>query len=156
MLLIETLKLGIPNSVSSLIRIAYILFPLLIALEIAQEFGWLELISKQLSGICKRLGFSPQAALPLVAGLVIGFTYSAGIILAAVKEGEWSERELTLLWVFLSLTHALIEDTAIFVAMGLSAPLLLAVRILPTIVVIIGLTYYFRRCAATGRVKNNL
>jgi len=80
----------------------------------------------------------------LVAGLIIGFTYSAGVILASVKEGQWSEHELTLLWIVLSLSHAIIEDTAIFAAMGLSVPALLAVRLVPTVLVMLGLNYYFR------------
>jgi uncharacterized protein (DUF2062 family) len=156
LLLLETLKLGLPTGLASLIRIAYILFPLLITLEIAAEFGWLEKVSEQLAGACRQLGFPPQAALPLVAGLIIGFTYSAGVILASVKEGQWSEHELTLLWIVLSLSHAIIEDTAIFAAMGLSVPALLAVRLVPTVLVMLGLNYYFRGRTWSAKANNDL
>ena len=119
-LFVQTLTVGLPVGLLSLARIALILFPLLIVLELATEFGWLEKVSAKLAPCCRLFGLPPQAALPLVAGLIIGFTYSAGVILTSVAEGKWDKGQLTRLWIFLGLTHALIEDTAIFAALGLS------------------------------------
>ncbi|NMA54752.1 MAG: hypothetical protein GX952_02320 [Firmicutes bacterium] len=143
MFAVEVLKTGFVAGLRSVLSIALVLFPLLIALELATEFGWLEKAAEQMARFCQPLGLPSQAALPLVAGLLIGFTYSAGVILASVKEGDWSEWELTQLWIFLGLTHALIEDTAIFAAMGLPVLALLAVRLVPTIIIILGLNHLF-------------
>jgi len=149
--LTKTLRLGLVSSISSLARITGILLPLLILLEIAQEFGWLKKISQALGGLCRRLGLPPQAAVPVAAGLFIGFTYSAGVLLASVKEGDWAQHELTLLWVFLSLSHAIFEDTVIFAALGLPLVALLLVRLVPTFLVTLALAHYFRSRTALPR-----
>lgn len=143
-MLAQTLSLGLMSSARSLIRIAFILFPLLIFMEIAQEFGWLQRVSRALGGLCRRLGLPSQAAVPVAAGLLIGFTYSTGVLLTSVKEGNWARHELTLLWVFLSLSHAIFEDTAIFAALGLPVVTLLLVRLIPTFLVTLSLSHYFR------------
>jgi hypothetical protein len=143
LLLIETLRVGLPTGLVSLARIACLLFPLLIVLELATVLGWLEEASAKLAPLCRGLGLPIQAALPLATGLIIGFTYSAGVILASVAKGRWKEHELTRLWILLGLTHALIEDTAIFAAMGLSPCILLTIRVIPTIVIMLGLKYCF-------------
>ena len=115
MLLLETLKLGLPTGLASLIRIAYILFPLLITLEIAAEFGWLEKVSEQLAGARRQLGF-PLGSPPLGCWTYHRFYLQCRRYLGLGQEGQWSEHELTLLWIVLSLSHAIIEDTAIFAA----------------------------------------
>ncbi len=99
----------------------------------------------------RRLGLPPQAAVPVAAGLFIGFTYSAGVLLASVKEGDWAQHELTLLWVFLSLSHAIFEDTVIFAALGLPLVALLLVRLVPTFLVTLALAHYFRSRTALPR-----
>ena len=83
--------------------------------------------------------------MPVAAGLFIGFTYSTGVILTSVKEGNWTSHELTLLWVFLSLSHAIFEDMAIFAALGLPMATLLLVRLVPTFLVTLVLARVLRR-----------
>lgn len=148
-LLLETLTLGAKSSFFSLAKIALVLFPLFIFIELAKELGWLERVTKSLAGVLRRLYLPEQAALPLAAGLIIGFTYGAGVILKAVKEAGWTRRELTLLWFFLSLSHAVIEDTAIFAALGIPVAAVLAVRVVPTICATWALSLWFQ--AQEGR-----
>ncbi|HHY92849.1 MAG TPA: hypothetical protein GX511_05870 [Firmicutes bacterium] len=136
---------GLQASALSLVKIALVLVPLLVGLEFARETGWLEQLSGRLAGGLRRLLLPERAALPLVTGLIIGFTYGAGVILAAVRDEGWTQRELTLLWVFLSLNHAIIEDTAIFSALGLPALGVLAVRLVPALLATGALSWWLRR-----------
>ncbi|BCV24721.1 nucleoside recognition domain-containing protein [Gelria sp. Kuro-4] len=141
----EVLADGLTASFFSLARVAFLLVPLLTGMELAKEMGWLEKVSGSLAGGLRRLFLPERAALPLATGLIIGFTYGAGVILAAVREGGWTRRELTLLWVFLSLNHAIIEDTAIFAALGLPALGVLAVRLVPAVMATGVLSLWLRR-----------
>ncbi|MDK2784183.1 MAG: hypothetical protein PWQ41_973 [Bacillota bacterium] len=133
MFLWETLAAGLQASLMSLGKIALILVPLFVGLELAKELGWLARVGTGLAGVLRRLSLPEHAALPLAAGIIIGFTYGAGVILAAVKEEGWTDRELILLWVFLGLSHALIEDTAIFAALGIPVAAVLVVRLIPAL-----------------------
>ena len=62
--------------------------------------------------------------------VVIGLSYGAGVILQSAKEDELSQRDLYLLTYFLVAAHAVFEDTAIFVAVGVNGILLLLTRLL--------------------------
>jgi spore maturation protein SpmB len=149
-LLWKTLVQGLSASFLALGKIALILFPLLILIEIAKELGWLDWATRKVAGLLRRLELPERAALPLAAGIIIGLTYSAGILLGAVKEKGWTERELTLLWIFLGLNHAIIEDTAIFAALGIPALAVLLVRLVPTVLVTWGMARVLKSQELTG------
>lgn len=144
-LLWQTLALGLKASLISLGKIALILIPLFLGLELAKEMGWLGRVSTGLAGVLRRLALPEHAALPLAAGTIIGFTYGAGVILAAIKEKGWTQRELILLWVFLGLSHALIEDTAIFAALGIPVLAVLTVRLVPALAATWIISVWLRR-----------
>ncbi len=48
----------------------------------------------------------------------MGISYGSGLIIKETKGGNYSKRDLFLVAVFMSLCHALIEDTLIMLPMG--------------------------------------
>ncbi|MDI3538331.1 MAG: hypothetical protein PWP12_244 [Bacillota bacterium] len=142
---LESLAAGLKASLLSLGKIALILIPLFLGLELAKELGWLGRVSSGLAGTLRRVGLPERVALPLATGTIIGFTYGAGVILKAIQEEGWTRREMMLLWVFLGLSHALIEDTAIFAALGIPVPAALAVRLVPALAATWIMSLWLRR-----------
>ncbi|MGB9826707.1 MAG: hypothetical protein ACPLRU_08540, partial [Desulfofundulus sp.] len=82
------------------------------------------------------LGMSEAAAFPLLTGLIFGILYGAGVIIEEARSGKLSRREIWLLNLFLGLTHAIVEDTAIFVTLGANLAVILGGRLVITVLVI--------------------
>ena len=90
----------------------------------------MEKLAAKIEPAIKILTLPPEAAFPLLAGLVFGLIYGAGLIIDFSRRGVLSKRDLTLIGVFLSINHALGEDTLIFPALGASPFNLLFCRVL--------------------------
>ena len=56
--------------------------------------------------------------MPLVAGLVFGISYGAGIIIQAAREGTLDYRDIYMINLFLVICHSVFEDTILFAAIG--------------------------------------
>jgi hypothetical protein len=74
------------------------------------------------------LGISHNGLIPLVTGIIIGLTYGAGVIIHSIRTSNISKREAFLILLFLSVCHAIIEDTLIFVVIGANIFVLVAFR----------------------------
>ncbi|SKC91407.1 nucleoside recognition domain-containing protein [Maledivibacter halophilus] len=128
---------GLIGGLKSVFNIAIIVFPLMIAMEIAKDLKLLDKISDFCKPLTKWLGVSKESAFPLAIGLVIGLAYGAGIIIQNAKEGNLDKRSLILVSIFLVCCHAVIEDTLIFVAVGANGFLLLTMRLVTALILTI-------------------
>ena len=66
----------------------------------------------------------------IVAGLLLGITYGAGIILAEVNKGTLSKIDIFFIGTFLMICHSIIEDILLFVIFGANGWMILAIRII--------------------------
>ena len=123
------------GSLDMLIKIAVIIFPLLIGIEVADEIGLLDQIAKIFTPILKHFKLSNDAGLPLIVAQMFGLTYGAGVILKEVEEDKLHAQELMTLAVFLVICHAVIEDTLLFVAIGGKGWIMLGTRLLLAVVI---------------------
>ncbi len=124
----ETLSYGLITSLSSVFKIAIILLPFMVAIEIAKHYNVLDILSKKMEPLAKVLHLPREAAFPLMAGLVLGITYGAAIIIDYAREGRLTRRELMLIAIYLSINHSIFEDTIIFVALGANVFTLVIIR----------------------------
>ncbi|MBX6394738.1 MAG: nucleoside recognition domain-containing protein [Alicyclobacillaceae bacterium] len=114
---------------SALWELSLIVIPLMTVIQILKELRVLESLSGMLEPGMRLLGLPREASLPMVAGLVFGLAYGAGVILQATRERPLSRRDLYLMFVFLILCHAVVEDTLLFVPLGVNALMLLGTRL---------------------------
>lgn len=70
----------------------------------------------------------------MAGGLTFGLAFGAGVILEQVREQEFTKREVTLMILFLCACHAVIEDTLIFIPLGINVLPLLVIRLLVAVV----------------------
>ena len=75
-------------------------------------------IKQKLKFIPNTIGLSDNAFAPWIAGVFIGITYSAAILLEFMETHRLGHKDVCLMTVFLCLAHAIIEDTMIFVIVG--------------------------------------
>lgn len=111
------LKEAAAGSLRTVLLMGAIIFPLMVLLEFLNSFSFWREAGKKLRGL-RELGMSEAAAFPLLTGLVFGLLYGAGVIIEEARAKNLAPREVWMLNLFLGLTHAVIEDTAIFCALG--------------------------------------
>jgi len=65
----------------------------------------------------------------IVAGLLLGITYGAGIIISEVKKGTLTKVDIFYIGTFLMICHSVIEDVLLFVIFGANAWMILGIRV---------------------------
>ncbi len=110
------------------LKLSAIIIVLTIVYEI-YENSKLYRTAKQLIGVpLKKLGISSNASITMITGLLLGIAYGSAILIKDSMESKMSYTDIILSAVFLSICHAVIEDTLIFVAIGANGFILLASR----------------------------
>ncbi|HNX27942.1 MAG TPA: nucleoside recognition domain-containing protein [Syntrophomonadaceae bacterium] len=131
----DILTEAVTGSIASVLKIAAIVIPLMIFIEIIQDLNWLEKITALLTPITRFIGISPEAKLPIMAGLVFGISYGGGIIIDSARQGKLTYRDIYLINLFLVICHSLFEDTILFAAIGAIWLPVLILRIIMAIVI---------------------
>ncbi|GAB6099068.1 nucleoside recognition domain-containing protein [Halanaerocella petrolearia] len=131
------------GSLSMLKKIALIIFPLLIGVEVADETGILDKFCQLFNPILKYFKLPKEASIPLIVAQVFGLTYGAGVILRSVENDELSSSDLMTLAIFLVICHAVIEDTLLFVAVGANGLIMLGMRVVLAIIITYLYAKYF-------------
>lgn len=65
----------------------------------------------------------------IVAGLLLGITYGAGILIAEVQKRTLNKADILYIGTFLILCHSVIEDVLLFVIFGANGWIILAIRV---------------------------
>ncbi|WP_031515784.1 nucleoside recognition domain-containing protein [Desulfofalx alkaliphila] len=133
---------------------AAIIIPLMLFLEIIKDLNLLDKVSSLLNPLTKLYKMSNRSSVPLMAGLVIGISYGAGIILEAAKSGDLDFRDLYLINVFLAVCHSLFEDTALFMVLGANWIILVVPRLIVALVVTLMFSRWKRLIAVNGSIAN--
>ncbi|PLX42612.1 MAG: hypothetical protein C0609_09345 [Deltaproteobacteria bacterium] len=126
----EVLAGSLAGAALTVLKIA----PIIILLTIVYQFlrDWRGLSGKvgRYTRWLGRLGLGRGAIVALGAGLFLGIVYGAGVLINEGRSGTSSRRELFILAFFLSVCHAVIEDTLLFVVIGGSTLGILGPRII--------------------------
>jgi hypothetical protein len=133
--MLEILREATVGSLVSVLQIALIVIPLMILIEIIKDMNWLSYLSQILTPLTRWMKLPGEAALPLVAGLVFGISYGAGIIIQAAREGTLGYRDIYMINLFLVICHSVFEDTILFAAIGAIWVPVLIFRLLLAVVV---------------------
>lgn len=134
----EIVLLAFKTAALGILQIALIIFPLMVGIQILKDLKIIDYLSRRLEPATKKLGLSSgKASVPLLAGLIFGLAYGAGIIIDSAKEEELSQKDLYLLSIFLIACHAVVEDTLLFVPLGINVLPLLLIRLFVAIVITI-------------------
>lgn len=128
---------GMETAILAIVQLAMIVIPLMIVIQFMREKGWLHKLSDLLAPCMKLLGMNRNTSMTMVAGLTVGLAFGAGLMIQAVKEDGVSKRDMYLALIFLVACHAVIEDTLIFIPLGIPVWPLLLIRITAAILLTI-------------------
>lgn len=141
----EIILLGLQKATFGVLQLALIVIPLMVIFQLLKDRNYLQKFSEKLAPFTKVIGIQPNASPTLVAGLVIGLAYGAGIMIQAVQEDGVSKKDATLVFIFLVACHAVVEDTLIFVPLGIPILPLLLIRLITAFVLTIIVAYIWRK-----------
>ncbi|WP_102273839.1 nucleoside recognition domain-containing protein [Cytobacillus massiliigabonensis] len=110
-------------------QLAIIVIPLMIVIQILKDLKWLAVFSKWMAPVTRMLGMKENTSTTLAAGLLFGLAFGAGVMIQAVKEDGVSKKDVTIAFIFLVACHAVVEDTLIFVPLGIPVLPLLLIRL---------------------------
>jgi hypothetical protein len=142
---------AVQRGLMGIVQLAIIVIPLMILVQYMKELGWLAVFSKWMAPFMKMLGMKENTATTMVAGLTIGLAYGAGVMIQAVKEDNVSKKDLTLAFIFLVACHAVVEDTLIFIPLGIPVWPLLVIRIVTAILLTIAVAFIWKRIEVSKR-----
>jgi hypothetical protein len=128
---------GIETAAMGILQLAIIVIPVMIALQILKDLGWLSKFSNKMVPFTKLLGMNGNTSTTLVTGLLIGLAYGAGVMIQAVQEEGVSKKDATLAFIFLVACHAVVEDTLVFIPLGIPVLPLLLIRVITALLLTI-------------------
>ena len=109
------------DSLLLILRISAILLALMVCEALLQEFGVVRWLGKRLGPLMRLFGLPQEAAFLWVVSNTLGLAYGAGVLRREVKEGRLGREHGDLLNHHIALSHSLLEDTLLFVALGVPA-----------------------------------
>ncbi|WP_068673041.1 nucleoside recognition domain-containing protein [Oceanobacillus sp. Castelsardo] len=142
---------GIQTAILAIIQLAAIVIPLMIFTQILREKGWLNKLSNAFAPFMKVLGMNKNTSMTMVAGLTVGLAYGAGLMIQAVKEDGVSKKDMYLAIIFLVSCHAVIEDTLIFIPLGIPVWPLLLIRLITAIILTASIAVVVNKYAGKDR-----
>jgi len=121
-----------------IIKIVLIVTGLMILQQILNEFKILNFISGLFAPVMKVMGLSPESSFLWFISQIVGLTYGSAIMIEAVEDQQISRKDVNLLNYHIAINHSLLEDTLLFVAIGVPAGWIVVPRFALAILVVWG------------------
>ncbi len=98
-----------------------IIVPIMVILELTEGTRAFKKLTHGWAYIMRPLGLSEETAAATLVGFLFGLAYGGGVIVRDARRGTLGRRQIFLMSLFLSMVHAIVEDSLILIAVGASA-----------------------------------
>jgi len=98
--------------------IVVVIFCIIIIMKLLRVFGILAFFERMLEPVLPLFGMSRKAAPVTVVGMVMGISYGGALIIRETNSGAMGKREVFFSLALMGLSHALVEDTLLMLALG--------------------------------------
>lgn len=142
---------ALQTALLGILQLAIIVIPLMIIIQILKDKQWLAVFSRWMAPVTRALGMKENTSTTLAAGLLIGLAYGAGVMIQAVEEDGVSKKDVTIAFIFLVACHAVVEDTLIFVPLGIPVLPLLLIRVGVAIILTLAVAMIWNRADLAKR-----
>jgi hypothetical protein len=126
----DVLVLWLSSSMRVIIMIVIIVTALMILHYILEEFKMMKGLSEAFSPLMKIFGLPGETAFLWLVGNLVGLAYGGAIMVEQVEQKKLSLKDGNYLNYHLAISHSLLEDTLIFVAIGIPVLWIVATRLL--------------------------
>lgn len=111
------------------VMIFMIIFMLLTTQRVLDRLGIMKRMTKSLTPLMRVFGLPDNAAYLWIVGNVLGISYGSAAMLELEERGQISKEEANEVNYHLIMNHSMLEDTLVYVAIGISAFWILSIRI---------------------------
>jgi hypothetical protein len=118
------------------IKVLVFVSGLMILQKILEKSGIIEIISKVMAPVLKIMGLPFRTSFLWIVANVLGLAYGSAIMIDELEKGKISREENDLLNHHVAVSHSLLEDTLLFMTIGVSAFWITVPRILLAIAVV--------------------
>lgn len=116
-----------------------IIMVLVVALDLLERTGITRRFTAAMMPVLRISGLSADVAPVTTVGVLLGLTYGGALIIEESAKQNFSARTRFLALSWLSLSHALIEDTLLMMALGADVWIILVGRVLITLLIVAAL-----------------
>lgn len=126
------------TSLNLIVKVIVIIFSLNVFQNILRAFNLIDKLTALLYPIIASLGLSRSTSFLWILANTLGLAYGGAVIVEEVSKGYISKKDAALLNISIAQTHSLVEDTILFVALGVGAFWLMIPRLIFSIVTVWG------------------
>ncbi len=126
----ELLYAWMSNSLFLIFEILIIVTLLMIMQRVLDEFGINERLSKTFSPMMKLMGLPESVTFLWIVAYTVGLAYGSAVMLEESENGRLGRGDADLLNHHIAISHSLLEDTLLFVAIGVPAMWIIFPRII--------------------------
>lgn len=114
----QTLAQWAMSQCINIFMICMVIFFVLLVMRMLKGLGVLRLFENLLKPVLPWFGMSHRAAPVTVVGMILGLAFGGALIIRETTEGNMDSREVFNSLALMSLSHGLIEDTLVMMALG--------------------------------------
>ena len=118
------------------LKISVIIVTLMVLQNILKEFHIIDFLSKIFAPLMRIMGLSKNCSFLWLVAQTLGLTYGSAIMLDAVDKKEIELSNANFLNYHIAINHSLLEDTLLFVVIGVPALWIVVPRIFLAVVVV--------------------
>lgn len=109
---------------------------LMIAYRLLEEYNLINRLSKSIAPFLKIFGLPKNTAFLWLIGNIVGLAYGGALMIDQMNDGKVTKAEGSLLNYHLAISHSIIEDNLLFVALGVSLWWILVTRLIAAWIVV--------------------
>lgn len=132
----QVLLVWAKGAVELCLKMAIIVTALMILQRLLEEFHIMDLISRFCAPMMRFMGLSRNCSFLWFVANIVGLTYGSAILIEQVEDQKISRSDARMLNNHLAISHSLLEDSLIFVAIGVPAFWITIPRVLLAIIVV--------------------
>lgn len=120
--MIDLLHTFVAGAWSLCSKMFLIVVPIMVVLELFEGTRPFRALVRTWARLVGRwLGMSEEVAAPTLIGFIFGLAYGGGVIVRDTRRHDVTRRQVFQMSVFLSMVHAIFEDTTVFVVLASAA-----------------------------------
>lgn len=139
------------STAQTLLLIWVVIAALVILLDALERLGATRLLTRVLAPVLRLSGLDERAAPLTTIAMLMGLAYGGALIIDASAREGYSRRTLLMALCWMSLFHAVIEDTLLIAMLGANLWIILVLRAAVTLAIMAGLASLTRPHTRWGR-----
>jgi spore maturation protein SpmB len=132
------------NTLKLLLKVSVFVFSLMIIQRVLEEFGILKWLSMVFKPFMRIFGLPEKSSFLWIVANVVGLMYGSAIMFEELKTGKVSKDECDLLNHHTAVSHSLLEDTLLFVAIGVPVLWIIIPRLILAIPIVWTARFFYK------------